>query len=82
MLCLVSNGLGGWVAANPQPATYTECLNILAEPGDVTAGAFVLSAADGATLASAILGLWAVAAVFRIAISMMRSSAGENVQNE
>lgn len=78
MICLVSNGIGGWVAANPQPATYTECLNILAVPDDVTAGAFALSVADGSALASAIIGVWAVAAAFRIAIAMMSSSAGES----
>lgn len=76
MLCLIKNGTNYYEAV-PQPVSVSECAYILAAPSDVTAGAFALSAADASVLASAVLGIWAVGAVFRIAISLMRDSSGE-----
>lgn len=77
MLCLVASG-GGYVEASPQPVKYTDCNLILATPADVSVNAFSMTAAEGSSLATAIIGLWAVAVVFRILIAMMRGSDGES----
>lgn len=77
MICLVPAS-GGYIEASPQPVTYTTCNYILATPADISVGAFSMTAAEGSTLATAIIGLWAVAVVFRIAIAMMRGTDGES----
>lgn len=75
MKCLVPV-MGGYAEANPQPASYSECLFVLAQPSDVTASANHLSVSEGTDIAIAIITLWAIAAVFRILITQFKSNTG------
>ena len=76
MQCLTDNGGGNFTIAAPQPTEYATCTYVIASPSEVTANAFALSVNDGSLVAVAIGTLWAIAAIIRIAISLLKPNEG------
>lgn len=70
MQCLIQNG-NGFIIAEPQPTTYTECVHILVAPTELSNEAFNISALQGLQISIAIIVVWAVAFAFRAAIQSL-----------
>lgn len=80
MQCLTDMGAGVYSVAYPQPTEIFSCVHVLAQPSDVTVHAWALTVQQGSEIAMAIAILWAIAAAFRVVISLLKSNEGN--QNE
>ncbi|MBU0601497.1 MAG: hypothetical protein KKD25_03730 [Gammaproteobacteria bacterium] len=77
MICVEQNGEGVLVATNPQPADVSACGMVVPSGQAVVGNPFALSVEDGAAVSAAIIGVWAVAYVFRIVIQSVKGSTHE-----
>lgn len=80
MLCVTPTPDGFLAVANPQPVQATDCTLVVLSPAEA-ASPFNLTIEQGHILGVSILGVWAVAYVFRvIGIFLMRE--GETHEKE
>jgi hypothetical protein len=76
---------GQVVVANPQPADLSNCSAVVLSgaefQGLATADIFNISVADGLTIATAIVGVWAIGWVFRALILTLKET-DKGVEND
>jgi hypothetical protein len=65
-----------YTVAIPQPLEMTNCVYILAQPSELAVMP-QLTASQGTELAISIAGLWAIAYVFRVCITLLKSNNGD-----
>ena len=82
MQCLTDTTGGTYSISTPQPDTYTECVNILVSPTELSSDIFNLTLEQGAQIGGAIIFVWAVAWAFRAAISSLNSHNESENSNE
>jgi len=70
--CLTDIGAGQYQIASPQPTEISDCVYLIAQPQELTAGAWSLTVEQGQQIAFSIALLWAIGAVFRIVISLLK----------
>lgn len=80
MFCVQVDGSGYLVAVDPQPTEVSACTLVVTSGADALNSPFALSPEQGSQVGGAILGVWAVAYVFRIVIRAL--SIGENPKEE
>jgi hypothetical protein len=79
MDCLVMTSAGVYQLASPQPAEYTSCMYVLAQPDQVTANAWwALTVNQGTEIATAIAILWAIGCTYRVLINFLKSHDGDS----
>jgi hypothetical protein len=60
---------------NPQPSDFSTCSYVLPSGGEVGSSFMSMTSDQGAQLAMAIAMIWAIGAIFRILIDLLRTSA-------
>lgn len=68
MLCVTTDAGGAVVLVDPQPVDLTTCASVLVSGSDAINSPFALTPEQGSEIGGAILGVWAVAYVFRVII--------------
>lgn len=76
--CLTDIGAGQYQVTSPQPTDITSCVYVIAQPQELTSGAWSLTVEQGQQIAAAIALLWAIGAVFRAVISQLKSKGNSN----
>lgn len=69
MICVQQDANGYFYSVSPQPADASGCTAVLvsgAEYAAFSSGPFTLSLADGATIAAAVVGVWAIGWAYRL----------------
>ncbi|ACT52156.1 hypothetical protein [Methylovorus glucosotrophus] len=79
--CLTDIGAGQYQIASPQPTEISECVYLIAQPKELTAGAWSLTVEQGQQLAAAIALLWAIGAVFRVLISLLKQKESQHEES-
>lgn len=72
-LCVQVNGDGSMSAVSPQPADLNTCAYVVQSSAEVLNNPLALSAADGATIGTAILLVWAGAYAVRAVLATLSS---------
>ena len=73
MLCVQVDGTGALVAVSPQPADLSTCAYVVQASADYFNNPLALNAADGATIGTAILLVWAGAYAIRAVLAALAS---------
>ncbi len=68
MQCFHTDAAGMLVADSPQPSDLTTCSLVVGSYSEFSSDFVKISPSDGAQIAVAILGVWAVGYVFRLLI--------------
>ena len=79
--CLTDIGAGQYQIASPQPTEISDCVYLIAQPQELTAGAWSLTVEQGQQLAAAIALLWAIGAVFRVLISLLKQKESQHEES-
>lgn len=80
MQCVTIGEGGALVVQNPQPADLSACEMVVLSGSEAMGNPFALSTEAGATIAVAIIGVWAVAFGIRAAIQTLFVKGSEDVQ--
>jgi hypothetical protein len=78
MICLVQVSASVYEVAATQPATYKECIHVLATSSDLAINAWALTASQGFQIAIAIGVCWATGFAFRAIGQFLKSSSNES----
>lgn len=80
MICLDLTQ-SGFYPQNPQPSDFSTCSYVLQSGAEASGSFFSLTSDQGATLAISISVLWAIGAVFRVLINLMRPSPSDSTEH-
>lgn len=81
MTCVAVDAQGYVYAIDPQPALTTDCALVLVTGNSAASSPFALTPEQGAQIGVSILGLWALAFVFRMLVRALNvDSSQENHQ--